>query len=309
MVRALLFRPLMRLDILWSGETTTVDLADGAVTVGGGPKDDIRLAGLPFKLLTLEIDGPRLAIRSVRPVRVGKQLFPAHVPRLVLPGESLTLPNDVVVRRPDDEASRERRKNIGTDFVMKELLSKGPSELESRAATLTCVAGADEGHVYPLAFLDTSLGRGDDADVRLHDRTVSRRHARLLHRGLSWFVEDLATTNGVYVNGVRVKGSRSLEQGDVLELGHTMLRFDEGERAPEERTRIEKLPAPPPPPPPAEPAAGPPIATPPATADEQSLTEPLPPRRPALARVDLAIYVLGALLMLSGLGTAALFLR
>lgn len=298
----------MILDIIWNGETTPVDLADGSVTVGGGPRDDIRLEGLPFKLLTLEVDGPRLAIRAVRPVRVGKQLFPAHVPRLVLPGESLTLPNDVVVKRPDDEASRERRKNKSTDFVMKELLSKSPAELESRAATLTCVAGADEGHVYPLAFLDTSLGRGDDADVRLHDRTVSRRHARLLHRGLSWFVEELATTNGVYVNGVRVKSARSLDHGDVLELGHTMLRFDEGERAPEERTRIEKAPTAPAPPveaptPSVEPR---PVAS--GEGTTSAITEPLPARRP-LAKTELAIVVVGALLVLSGLSTAVLFMR
>ncbi|MBL8920978.1 MAG: FHA domain-containing protein [Myxococcaceae bacterium] len=306
----------MHLDIIWNGATTPVDLVDGSVTVGGGPKDDIRLEGLPFKLLTLEVDGPRLSIRAVRPVRVGKQLFPAHVARLVLPGEALTLPNDVVVKRPDDEASRERRKNKSTDFVMKELLTKDPSELESRAATLTCVAGADEGHVYPLAFLDTSLGRGDDADVRLHDRTVSRQHARLLHRGLSWFIEELTTTNGVYVNGVRVKSARSLDHGDVLELGHTMLRFDEGERAPEERTRIEKLPLPP-----AE-AAQPPAAPAPPSVTVQptdsnsgaestgsAVTEPLPGRRAGLGKTDLAIVVIGALLVLSGLSTAVLFLR
>lgn len=301
----------MHLDIIWNGETTPVDLIDGAVSVGGSPKDDIQLAGLPFKLLTLEVDGPRLAIKSIRPLRVGNQLFPAHVPRLVMPGEALTLPNDVVVRRPEDEASRERRKNKSTDFLAKELLSNDLPELESRAATFTCVAGADEGHVYPIAFLDTSLGRGDDVDVRLHDRTVSRRHARLIHRGLSYFVEDLATTNGIYVNGQRVKNSQRLETGDVVELGHTVLRFDEGERAPEERTVIEKAPAPPT----AQPAAPSPSievdsdlmkAVPDTNA---SVTDKLPVRVSRFAPTDIAIFVIGALLIVSGLTTAALFFK
>ncbi len=290
----------MHLDIVWNEESTPVDLIDGAVTVGGGPKDDIRLEGLPVKLLTLEVDGPRLAIKCIRPLRVGNQLFPANVARLVMPGEVLTLPNDVVVRRPEDDASRERRKNKSTDFLARELLSNELPELETRAATLTCVAGADEGHVYPIAFLDTSMGRGDDVDVRLHDRTVSRRHARLLHRGLSYFVEDLATTNGIYVNGQRVKDTQRLDTGDVLELGHTVLRFDEGERAPEERTVIEKLPTPPAPKPSVEVAP---------SADAPSLVTEKLPRVSRFAPADLAIFVIGGLLIVTGLVTAALFVR
>ncbi|MDP1919705.1 MAG: FHA domain-containing protein [Myxococcales bacterium] len=290
----------MHLEIVWNQESTLVDLIDGAVTVGGGPKDDIRLDGLPVKLLTLEVDGQRLSIKCIRPLRVGNQLFPANVPRLVMPGEVLTLPNDVVVRRPEDDASRERRKNKSTDFLAKELLSKELPELETRAATLTCVAGADEGHVYPIAFLDTSMGRGDDVDVRLHDRTVSRRHARLIHRGLSYFVEDLATTNGIYVNGQRVKDSQRLDTGDVLELGHTVLRFDEGERAPEERTVIEKLPTPPAPPPSVEVVP---------SADAPSVVTEKLPRVSRFAPADLAIFVIGGLLIVTGLITAALFVR
>lgn len=290
----------MHLDIVWNEESTPVDLIDGAVTVGGGPKDDIRLEGLPVKLLTLEVDGPRLAIKCIRPLRVGNQLFPANVARLVMPGEVLTLPNDVVVRRPEDDASRERRKNKSTDFLARELLSHELPELETRAATLTCVAGADEGHVYPIAFLDTSLGRGDEVDVRLHDRTVSRRHARLLHRGLSYFVEDLATTNGIYVNGQRVKNTQRLDTGDVLELGHTVLRFDEGERAPEERTVIEKLPTPPAPAPSGEAAP---------SADAPSVVTEKLPRVSRFAPADLAIFVIGGLLIVTGLITAALFVR
>lgn len=300
----------MHLDILFGGETLPVDLKDGAITVGGGAKDDIRLDGLPVKLLTLTVDGSRLAIKSIRPLRVGNQLFPAHVARLVLPGEAMTLPNDVVVCRPEDANARERRKNLSTDCLARELLADGLPELETRAATLTCVAGADEGHVFPLAFLDTWLGRGDDADVRLRDRTVSRRHARLLHRGLSYFVEDLATTNGVFVNGQRVKDTQRLETGDVLELGHTVLRFDEGEAAPTERTVIEPRPAPPAGPAPSVEVA-PDIAHPEAAKDPEAstATEPLPQRPRRLARADLAIVIAGALLAVCGVVTAALFFR
>lgn len=312
----------MLLDILWNGETTPVDLNDGAVTVGGGPKDDIQLAGLPFKLLTLTVEGPRLSIKAIRPLRIGNQLFPAHVPRLVMPGESMKLPNDVEVRRPEDEQSRERRKNKSTDFLAKELLADGVPELEMRAATFTCVAGADEGHVFPIAFLETSIGRADDADLRLRDRTVSRQHAKLIHRRSTYFVEDLATTNGIYVNGKRVKNAQRIVTGDIVELGHTVLRFDEGERAPEERTVIEKVPQPPPspesepnvqvdpsltaPPPPSSAVAAPHSAL--ENEASHAVTAPLPPRR-RLRPADLAFLIVGALLFCTGLATAVVFAR
>jgi len=291
----------MRLDIISQGETTPVDLGDGSVTIGGGEVDDIRLEGLPVKLVTLAVDGSRLSLKAIRPVRIGEQLFPANVVRLVLPGEGFLLPNDVMVRRPDDEAARERRKNVSTDFLARELLKGTSEQLEMRAASLTCVAGADEGHVFPLAFVETAIGRGDEVDVRLRDRSVSRRHANLIHRRGGYLVEALGSTNGVYVNGEKVAGSRRLNRGDVLELGHSMLRFDAGEQAPEERTVIQKLDELQAPKPPA------PIL--PATEAEErnAITDQLPPP-PVNRTADIAIGVIGVLLVLSGLGTALAFL-
>jgi pSer/pThr/pTyr-binding forkhead associated (FHA) protein len=290
----------MRLDIISQGETTPVELADGSVTIGGGAVDDIQLQGLPVRLVTLVVDGGRLTLKAIRPVRMGEQLFPANVARLVLPGEGFSLPNDVVVRRPDDEAARERRKNVSTDFLARELLKGTGEQLEMRAASLTCVAGADEGHVFPLAYVETVIGRGDEVDVRLRDRSVSRRHANLVHHRGGYVIEALGSTNGVYVNGEKVDGSRRLSKGDVIELGHSMLRFDAGEQAPEERTVIQPLEALQAPKPPAP-------ARPTAEADEQkAITDQLPPPR-VNRTADIAIGVIGVLFVLSGLATALAF--
>lgn len=286
----------MQIHIISPDETTPVDLPDGTFTLGGGETDDIRLEGLPVKLLTLSIDGPRLSLKAIRPLRVGEQLFPANVVRLVLPGEAFSLPNDVQVRRPDDEAARERRKNISTDFLARELLKGEAEHYEMRAASLTCVAGEDEGHVFPLAFVDTVLGRGDDVDVRLRDRTVSRRHATLIRRREGYLVQVLATTNGVYVNGKVVERSRRVRSGDVIELGHSMLRFEEGEKAPEECTVIQK----------AVETPKPAEVTPAAVEAEPPSVVTQPTARSSRT-TDLAIAVIGVLLVLSGLGTALAF--
>ena len=227
----------MLLEIIWNGDTTPVDLVDGTVKVGGAPNDDIRIEGLPQGLLALELEGEKVTVRARRSVRIGRALFPAHVPRLVLPGEALQLPNDVVIKRPADpkEASR---KSVDTACVAKELLAGGHDfdVQATRAATLTCLTGLDAGTTFPLAFNECIIGRSEDADIRIRDMAVSRRHARLRRNGKEVFLENLKGMNGLFVNGQKLVGRRTLSHGDVVELGQSMLRFQAPERAPEEQT-------------------------------------------------------------------------
>ncbi len=84
----------------------------------------------------------------------------------------------------------------------------------------------------PLLALDWSgghetllVGRHEECDVVLGDRTVSRRHARLRFRDGGWILQDLGSTNGTTVNDVRVVRCR-LQPGDQLTLGDQRLRVD-----------------------------------------------------------------------------------
>lgn len=237
----------MQIDIIWNETTTQVDLVDGVVTVGGNPKDGIFIEGLPHGLLSLTLDGPSVSVTAQRSVRIGQALFPARIPRLLVEGEELKLPNDVVLRRTPNLKRRESRKTMGTAFVARELLNDGALELQdTRAATLTCVTGLDRGAVFPIPFDDNTIGRGDDAPVRVRDRAVSRQHARLFRTSRTWFIEPITTSmNGVYVNGLLLRKGKALRTGDTIELGHTVLRFDEPERAPEECTKLDRKAAPP----------------------------------------------------------------
>lgn len=231
----------MRIEIDWNGETTSADLADGRVSVGGALGDGICLPGMPAGLLELTIDGERVVLQAQKPLKVGAALFPAHVERLLVAGESVGLPEGAVLRRPADQGRQAKRRDRETRFVARALLQDlAPAPLDSRAATLTCVTGVDVGAVFPLAFAETTLGRAMEVDLQLHDRSVSRAHARVVRRDREFLIEDLKTTNGVYVNGLQVKGYRRLTTGDIVELGHTVLRFDGPERAPQELTRLER---------------------------------------------------------------------
>jgi hypothetical protein len=66
------------------------------------------------------------------------------------------------------------------------------------------------------------LGRGTEADIRLPDTGVSRKHADVQLHGSTVTVDDLGSTNGTLVNGRRV-GRQELADGDVIRIGHSVL--------------------------------------------------------------------------------------
>jgi FHA domain-containing protein len=68
------------------------------------------------------------------------------------------------------------------------------------------------------------IGRSRDCDVQLADANVSRRHAELRQEGASYWIVDLGSTNGLEVNGKRVKRAK-LHSGDTITLGSTELKF------------------------------------------------------------------------------------
>jgi Protein of unknown function (DUF3662)/FHA domain len=68
------------------------------------------------------------------------------------------------------------------------------------------------------------IGRSRDCDIQLPDSNVSRRHAELRQEGTAYWLVDLDSTNGVEVNGRRLKRAK-LEDGDRVKLGATELVF------------------------------------------------------------------------------------
>jgi adenylate cyclase len=88
----------------------------------------------------------------------------------------------------------------------------------------------DKGVEYSLEDF-TLLGRSPDASIRLSDAGVSRQHATIRRDGNLYWVSDLGSANGSFVNDVAVTTARALRHGDRIQLGTCIFIFetDEGE--------------------------------------------------------------------------------
>ena len=70
---------------------------------------------------------------------------------------------------------------------------------------------------------EVTIGRAPGCAVSLDDTFASQLHARIFQRDKQWFVEDLGSTNGTWINRKRVHGPMRLLPGDRLQVGNTVL--------------------------------------------------------------------------------------
>lgn len=107
--------------------------------------------------------------------------------------------------------------------------ARAPGEL-GRLVVVAAPAGQPPvGSQFSLGAV-TTLGRDVNNAIVLDDPFVSGSHAVLAFRGRTWYLEDLGSTNGTYVNGVRVEGPTPVGYGDELQLGAVRLRLERSER-------------------------------------------------------------------------------
>jgi pSer/pThr/pTyr-binding forkhead associated (FHA) protein len=86
----------------------------------------------------------------------------------------------------------------------------------------------EENTEFVLDSTGISIGRGGPNDVRLDgDEFASAQHARVEPRRDGVWIEDVGSTNGTFVNGVRLSRPRKLALGDLVRVGETDLRFEE----------------------------------------------------------------------------------
>jgi pSer/pThr/pTyr-binding forkhead associated (FHA) protein len=95
---------------------------------------------------------------------------------------------------------------------------------KGKAPTAVVVKGENGKKLQTLPLKETvQIGRADACHIQIDDRYASQFHARLSPRNGSWYVEDLGSTNGTYLNRQRVSGSAEVHAGDVVRIGRTTL--------------------------------------------------------------------------------------
>ncbi|HHW57241.1 MAG TPA: FHA domain-containing protein [Clostridia bacterium] len=74
-------------------------------------------------------------------------------------------------------------------------------------------------------FEVTTIGRSDECDIVIESPYVSAKHAIIRKKGRKFYIQDLNSTNGTFVNGKRIKGIAKIRNNDIITLGDMDLKF------------------------------------------------------------------------------------
>src|SRR5262245_43775424 len=89
---------------------------------------------------------------------------------------------------------------------------------------LISISGPLEGAVFPITDADVNIGRGPSNSICIADPLLSRQHCRITREGDVFNLQDLASFNGTFVNGVPIK-QQAIEHGDQIKTGASILLF------------------------------------------------------------------------------------
>lgn len=76
---------------------------------------------------------------------------------------------------------------------------------------------------------NTYIGRDESNDVVLKDRFISKKHARIIKDQGIYFIEDLNSANGIYLNGERINEAIELKDKDLIDIGQVEFLFVNGD--------------------------------------------------------------------------------
>jgi len=129
---------------------------------------------------------------------------------------------EVAVPAPAGDARRGRRRAPAPAVVPAPAAQRG-RKTRGTATELVAIEPADQaGRRYPLGD-EITVGRAAGCQVTVDDTYVSQLHARVFTRENQLYVEDLGSTNGTYLNRVKVAGALVMQKGDRLQVGNTVL--------------------------------------------------------------------------------------
>jgi pSer/pThr/pTyr-binding forkhead associated (FHA) protein len=121
-------------------------------------------------------------------------------------------------------------KSPATSRISTSRVPKQPPPDSAVRLRLRAVSGPDAGAEFALRDGEYVIGRGDDADLRLMDDTVSHHHAKIVVTSRRTTIEDLHSTNGSKLGDVDLRGIAIVSPGDQVFLGEVELLAEEGDQ-------------------------------------------------------------------------------
>ncbi len=100
----------------------------------------------------------------------------------------------------------------------------------TKRPVLVILQGQSIGETIKLDKERTIVGRGSQADLVLRDEIASRQHAEIMHlcaeaNCVEYYVNDLDSTNGTFLNGAKVTSQQLLQDGDKIKIGNHLMKF------------------------------------------------------------------------------------
>lgn len=124
--------------------------------------------------------------------------------------------------------------------VWKDLRRQSSPQASSHTPSLSLtIMTEDEPQVLQFSGSEIIVGRDPVSDCHLMDQTISARHTRLVYHHKQWWVEDLHSTNGTFLNQEPVTESVVITSGDQLRCGQVILNVSiEDSEIPEEKISV-----------------------------------------------------------------------
>jgi FHA domain len=95
-------------------------------------------------------------------------------------------------------------------------------EMPAGPSSVVVYADGAKPRTVPLTA-STVVGRAPECDLLVEDTYASQQHARIFGKSGSWYVEDLGSTNGTYVNDQKLAAPAMVQPGDRIRVGTTVL--------------------------------------------------------------------------------------
>ena len=109
------------------------------------------------------------------------------------------------------------------------VVKSGSGSLQQQKPSIGAGGGQQPQLLMQLGFngkQQLTIGRAPDNDIHLDGLQISNHHARILNSGGQIIIEDVGSTNGVYINGTRITGRRPVQNRDIVQVGPFVLQAD-----------------------------------------------------------------------------------